>query len=267
MKTVLITGASTGIGLETATYFLARNWNVIATMRTPEKSKLQAQSNLLVLPLDVTNEQSIAQAIADGIKHFGDIDVLVNNAGYALAGAFEAMSNEELQKQFDTNFFGVLNVTRAILPHFRKKKNGSIINITSVGGRITFPTWSAYHGTKWAVEGFMESLQYELRPFNIKVKNVEPGAIRTEFENSMKYVGNETYETYLKTVNKNMMASYESAPTGVAVAKVVFKAANDNSFRLRYTVAFQSKIFLLLRWLFPESWFYAAMRMALEKGL
>jgi NADP-dependent 3-hydroxy acid dehydrogenase YdfG len=267
MKTVLITGASTGIGFETAKYFLANNWNVVATMRNPQKSKLQAANNLHVVALDVTDIKSIESAIDIAIAKFGKIDVLVNNAGYALAGAFEAMSNKDLRKQYDTNFFGVLNVTKAILPHFRANKNGTVINITSMGGLITFPTWSAYHGTKWAVEGFMESLHFELRPFNIKIKNVEPGAIQTEFENSMAMASNETYKHYLEVVSKNMMAAYTNAPHGDAVAKVVFKAANDNNFKLRYPVSMQSKMLLFLRFILPENWFYASMRMALEKGL
>src|SRR5690606_37137834 len=118
--------------------------------------------NLKVFRLDVMNESIIKQAIDDTIATFGTIDVRFNNAGYGLVGAFEAMSNEQIKKQFDTNVFGVMNVTKAILPYFRTTKKGMIINTTSMGGFITFPLYSVYHSTKWALEGFMESLHFEL---------------------------------------------------------------------------------------------------------
>lgn len=267
-KTILITGASTGIGKETAIFFAEKGWNVSATMRTPEKGKdLLKYSNLKIFALDVMNEASISRAINDTITVFGSIDVLFNNAGYALVGAFEAMNEQQIKKQFDTNVFGVMNVTRAILPHFRAKQKGMIINTTSMGGLITFPLYSVYHSTKWALEGFMESLQFELKQFNIKVKNVEPGAIKTEFENAIDFVSTKDYDNYTQKAHKNMLDAYKSAPTAEVVAKKVWQAANDNSYRLRYPVGGQGPLLLFIRWLLPLSWFTKIVGSQVEKGI
>jgi len=267
-NTILITGASTGIGKETATYFAQKGWNVAATMRTTEKGNdLLKNPNLKLFSLDVMNANSIKQAIEDTIKHFGAIDVIFNNAGYALVGAFEAMSNEQVQKQFNTNVFGVMNVTRAILPYFRARKKGTIINTTSMGGLVTLPLYSVYHSTKWALEGFMESLQFELRQFNIKIKNIEPGAIKTEFENSIDFVSTKDYDNYTRQTHKNMLETYKTAPTAYVVAKKVWQASNDNSFRLRYSVGGSGPMILFLRRFLPLSWFTALVRSQAERGI
>jgi NAD(P)-dependent dehydrogenase (short-subunit alcohol dehydrogenase family) len=266
-KTILITGSSTGIGKETALYFASKGWNVVATMRNIEKANdLLVHKNIKVTTLDVHNEISIKNAIEESIKHFGNIDVIFNNAGYALAGAFEGMTQEQIKAQFDTNLFGVMNVTKAILPHFRENKNGIIINTSSMAGLITFPTWSIYNSTKWALEGFMESLQFELRPFNIKVKNIEPGAIKTDFTKNIQTVSMLPYDSYLNRAKKNMMNTYKNAPEANAVAIIVFQAANDNSFRLRYTINFQSSVLLFIRWILPNQWFFNLVRLATERG-
>src|SRR5215216_677679 len=181
-KTILITGASTGIGKATALLFQQRGWKVAATMRSPEKADdLKGLNNLACIRLDVTDISSIRQAITDVISQFGSIDAVVNNAGYGMVGPFEASTVEQVERQFATNVFGLMNVTRELLPHFRARGAGTFINISSMGGRITFPLYSVYHATKWAVEGFSESLQFELRQLNIKVKIVEPGPIKTDF--------------------------------------------------------------------------------------
>ena len=267
-KTIFITGSSTGIGKLTSIYFAEKGWNVSATMRTPEKgTELQKYKNIRIFKLDVMDEESIKLAIAETIQIFGGIDVVFNNAGYALVGAFEAMTQEQIKKQFDTNVFGVMNVTRAILPYFREKKNGTIITTSSMGGLITFPLYSSYHGTKWAIEGFMESLHYELKPFNIKIKNIEPGAIKTDFENAIEFVTSDVYKSYVPKVHQNMLDSYKNAPTAEVVAQKVFQAANDSSFRLRYPVGGQSPLLLLLRRILPNSWFFAIVRTVVEKGI
>lgn len=267
-KTILITGASTGIGRETAIYFAAKGWNVAATMRSLDKGgDLSNYSNIRLFRLDVSDEDSIGQAIGNTIKTFGAVDVLFNNAGYALAGVFEAMTEQQIRRQFDTNVFGVMKVTRAILPYFRQRRGGTIITTTSMGGMITFPLYSTYHSTKWAVEGFMESLHYELRRFNIKIKNVEPGAIQTEFNNATEFATMDVYNDYALPAQKNMMNSYRHAPGPGIVAKKVFQAANDRSFRLRYPASAQSSFLLLLRRLIPNSWFFGMVRSLVEKGI
>lgn len=181
-KVIFITGASTGIGLETAKYFQAKNWRVAATMRSLDKaSDLERIADIECFRLDVTDPESIRRAIADTLDRFGRIDAVVNNAGYGLIGAFEAATPEQIERQFATNVFGLMNVCREILPYFREQRRGYLVNISSVGGRVTFPLYSLYHATKWAVEGFSESLQYELDEFNIRVKIIEPGPIKTDF--------------------------------------------------------------------------------------
>lgn len=162
-KTILITGASSGFGRETARLFHEKNWNVIATMRSPEKeTELSALSGILLLKLDVTDKDSIALAVKKGIEKFGGIDVLVNNAGHGTLGALEAASEEHIKAQFEVNFFGLIEVTKAVLPNMRERRSGIIINVSSVGGRLTFPFSTLYHATKFAVEGLTESMQYEL---------------------------------------------------------------------------------------------------------
>ncbi len=271
-KTVLITGSSTGIGKAAVDYFVSKGWNVAATMRTPEKAQdFVKADNLRLYALDVTDTSSIRKAIDQTIIDFGQIDVIVNNAGYGAVGIFEKATPEEIQKQFDTNVFGVMNVIREILPYFRKKKNGTIINITSMGGLITFPLYSLYHGTKWALEGFGESLQFELRPFNIKVKNVEPGAIKTDFYtrsmNIFKNPAINDYDQYEKVVFENTQSAEKNAPGPEVVAKKIFQAANDSSFRIRYAVGGQGPLLLLMRKILPLGWFMGIVRMATEKGM
>lgn len=270
-KTVLITGTSSGIGKSTAKYFASKGWNVAATMRTPEKeTELSKVDGIKLFKLDVTDAKSIQSAIDETIKVFGGVDVVVNNAGYGGVGVFEAASQEQIQRQFDTNVFGVMNVTRAILPYFRQKRAGTIINVTSVGGLITFPIYSVYHSTKWAVEGFAEALQYELRLFNIKIKNIEPGAIKTDFydrsQDLFKKEGLTDYDNYAKVAFTNTQNAGVNAPGPDVVAKKIYKAALDRSFRLRYPAGPQASALLLLRRLLPLSWFRGIVKLVVERG-
>ena len=253
-STVLITGSSSGIGKATATLFTERGWNVAATMRTPKPIEgLTGQENFVVLPLDVTKPDTISKARDEAIKKFGRVDVLVNNAGYSLFGAFESYTNEQLKQQFDTNLFGLMNVTREFLPHFREQHSGTIINVSSIGGRLTFPFFSAYHATKWAVEGFSESLQYELRPFKVRVKLIEPGPIKTDFyDRSLQPTRHEAYDVLMNKATPKIMESGKSAPGPEAVAKAIFGAATDNSNKLRYPV---NAGFLILRKMLSDEMF------------
>jgi NAD(P)-dependent dehydrogenase (short-subunit alcohol dehydrogenase family) len=183
-KTVLITGASNGIGKATAKYFLQKGWNVAATIRSPINAGDRTKTENMICPyLDVTKLEAIEQAIGETVEHFGRIDVLVNNAGYALMGPLEGVTPAQLEQQFQTNFFGMVSTIQTVLPILRRQGQGAIVNVASISGRLAFPLASSYHATKWAVEGLSESLHYELRRFNIGVKIIEPGGIQTNFIN------------------------------------------------------------------------------------
>lgn len=238
MKTILITGTSSGIGKATAKKFAAAGWNVIATMRSPEKEEeLSTIENIFLTKLDVQDKESIAAAIASGIEKFGNIDAVVNNAGFGVLGAFEKSTSEQIMQQFSVNVFGVMDVIKAILPHFRTRQSGLIINITSQGGRVTFPTCSLYHATKFAIEGFSESLAYELLSQNISVKIIEPGSTESNFFSAVSMAGDERITAYeefdkiaLNNWNKNDTMSSKTAE----IAEVIYTAASDNKDQLRY---------------------------------
>ncbi|BDD06767.1 SDR family oxidoreductase [Aureibacter tunicatorum] len=239
MKTIVITGASSGIGKATAKHFAQNGWNVAATMRTPSKdNELSAVENIKLYPLDVTNIESINKAKDDILKDFNKVDVVLNNAGYGLWGPFEASTDEQIRRQFETNVFGTMNVIKVFLPHFRENNQGLFINIASIGGLITFPLVSAYHGTKWAVEGFSEALSFELSDIGIRVKIVEPGVIETDFQGrSLDWAKQEGLTAYDKTIekfNKAMVSMNQGSSPATLVAEKIFEAANDPSNRLRY---------------------------------
>jgi NAD(P)-dependent dehydrogenase (short-subunit alcohol dehydrogenase family) len=262
-KTVLITGASTGIGESAAKYFQQQGWNVAASMRAPEKAGAWIkQERTLPVRLDVTDLTSIRDGVQATISRFGGIDVLVNNAGYGLVGPFEASTPEQVERQFATNVSGLMNVTREVLPHFREKRDGVIVNISSMGGRLTFPLYSIYHATKWAVEGLSEGLVYELEPFNIRMKIVEPGPIKTDFyDRSMDLMtkdGLTAYDSFVGKAMPNMQKAGETAPGPEVVARVIFKAATDGSRRLRYTA--NSASILWMRKLLPVRVFMAIVK-------
>jgi len=267
-KTVLITGASSGIGEATVRLFSRKKWNVLATMRNPAHAgELASLPGVTVLRLDVTDLDSIRQALSDGIAKHETIDAVVNNAGYGMVGAFEASSVEGVERQFATNVFGLMNVTREVLPAMRERQSGVIINISSVGGRVTFPLYSVYHASKFAVEGFSESLQYELRQFNIRVKLIEPGPIKTPFyERSQDLVVKEgltAYDTFVAKALPQMQKEGRSAPGPAGVALAVYEAAIDNSYRLRYPV--NAEAMLALRRVLPDRAIFKLVRTILLK--
>ena len=181
-KTVLITGCSSGFGKLAAKTFQAKGWNVVATMRSPEKeTELAGPDNMLVTRLDVTDPASIDAAIAQGIAAFGRIDVLVNNAGYGGHAMFEQFEHDHIARMFDTNVFGPMRITKAVLPMMRNQGGGTIINVTSVAGILGLPFASTYSASKFATQGWSEGLALEYKPFGIKVHTVAPGAFGTNF--------------------------------------------------------------------------------------
>jgi NAD(P)-dependent dehydrogenase (short-subunit alcohol dehydrogenase family) len=242
-KTILITGASSGIGHAAARLFVTKDWNVVATMRSPENEKVLVGLNeVLVARLDVRDAESIREAIASGISRFGKIDALINNAGFSLSGVFEANSREKVREQFDVNVLGMMDVTREILPHFRGNKSGLIINISSRAGLVAPPMLSLYCASKYALEGFSESLAYELSSQNVVVKIVEPsgGVTGTNFVERLgkersQQVSLADYHDFTARADAVYASIQSSRKTSAdEVAQVIYGAAIDGTSRLRY---------------------------------
>jgi short-subunit dehydrogenase len=264
-NTILITGASSGIGKETAKLFHSKGWNVIATMRNPEnETELKQLENVLVAKLDVLDLDSIQKAFEAGIQKFGNVDVLLNNAGYGAYGPLEAFSRDKILRQFNTNVIGLLDVTKTVLPHFRQNKKGMIINISSIGGKITFPLGSLYHGTKFAVEGISEALNYEVEEFGGQVKIVEPGMIATDFGGrSFDFCNDESMSEYQKIVGslmKAMPSMIANASSASVVAEVIFEAATDGKKQLRYTAGEDAKTLVANRLQYDDAIFIGGIK-------
>ena len=234
-KTIFITGASAGLGKATAKLFQSKGWNVIATLRNPENEKELTQlKNVTVLPLDVTNLDQIKSTVATAIS-LHHIDVVFNNAGYGLMGALEGISDEKIVRQINTNLLGVLRVTQAFIPYFRERKSGVFNTTTSIGGLWGFPISSVYHATKFALEGWSESMSHELGQFSISIKTVAPGGIVTDFAgrsldmNSLPEYG---------AIEKKMFDLFgelmQNASTAEQIAAVVYEAATDGKDQVRY---------------------------------
>jgi NAD(P)-dependent dehydrogenase (short-subunit alcohol dehydrogenase family) len=243
-STVLITGASSGIGHATARHFAVEGWNVIATSRGSAPDDPAGLPNVLVTRLDVQDASSIEQAIEEGIARFGRIDALVNNAGFSLFGVFEGIPPEKIREQFDVNAFGMMDVTRAVLPHFRQNKAGVIVNISSRAGLVGLPMVALYCAAKHALEGFSEALAFVLAAQNIKVKIVEPsgGVTGTTFSRRMGEEHGQVsapadYDQFVARMNAVFASNTASrVTTADEVAGVIFGAATDGTDRLRYFV-------------------------------
>jgi NAD(P)-dependent dehydrogenase (short-subunit alcohol dehydrogenase family) len=234
MKTVLITGCSSGFGLKTAQYFLDRDWNVIASMRSPREDLLSRSERLRVLALDVTDSESIRKAV-DAV---GPVDVLVNNAGIGMLTVFEGTSMETVRQVFDTNTFGTMAMTQAMLPQFRQQKAGVIVNVTSAVTLMPLPLLSVYTASKAAVTAFTECLALELQQFNVRVRLVIPGrAPETRFAASAQagriQFGPEAYAGFAQSVFARMAQDSSAVTHALDVAESVWHAANDPSSPLR----------------------------------
>jgi NAD(P)-dependent dehydrogenase (short-subunit alcohol dehydrogenase family) len=237
-KTILITGTSSGIGKATAQYFAERDWNVVATVRRKKDFFLDSSSQGRNFLLDVSDKEQCRNVVNDAIAVFGGLDVLVNNAGLSTMGAFEETSDEAIRDQLQTNVFGVMNMTREVLPHFRQQRSGVIIGISSVAGRIGIPLYSVHAATKFAIEGFLESLRFELNPFNVRVKIVEPGSYRSNIiSNGERYERvpvDGLYESFVTKHREELAKHDDKRRDPVEVARVIWDAANDTSNQLRY---------------------------------
>lgn len=240
MQSIVITGSSSGIGKATAKYFAEQGWKVAATMRKPEnETELNQLENVSLYALDVTDPASITNAAEQIINDFGQVDVLLNNAGYGSYGILEVSTEEKIRRQFDVNVVGLLMTTKAFLPNMRENGSGIIINVSSMGGKIAFPLGTLYHGTKWAVEGMSEALSFELASIGIKVKIVEPGGVKTDFGGRSFDLNIEgAPEEYMPLVQQfiaGVEASAAALPSeAIDIAKVIYEAASDGSDRMRY---------------------------------
>jgi NAD(P)-dependent dehydrogenase (short-subunit alcohol dehydrogenase family) len=245
-KVAVVTGTSTGIGYETSLILARNGFLTYATMRNLDKSEniklIATKENLPIRinQLDVTNDASVKNAVQTILSETGRIDVLVNNAGYVLSGAFEDLAMDEIKAQYETNVFGLIRTTQAVLPTMRKQKSGIIVNISSAAGRFGYPSGSAYVSTKFAVEGLSESMSYELEPFGIKVAVVEPGVIRTNIFNSVVVAkkSQEPNSPYSQIMQK-MATGFEdmlknASSSADLVAKVVLSAVTNENSNIRY---------------------------------
>ena len=236
-KTIFITGCSTGLGRATALLFSRRGWNVLATLRSPEKeTELGKAPGVTLLPLDVTKPDQITAA-ADRALAMGPVDVVFNNAGYGLAGPFEGTTDAQLVAQVETNLLGVLRTTRAFIPSFRERGSGTFITTTSIGGLAALPFNSVYHATKWGLEGWSESLAFELGKFGIRVKTVAPGGIKTDFAGRSLVLAQHPAYAALMTKALSVFsdpARASSYSTPEQIAEVVYEAATDGKDRVTY---------------------------------
>jgi NAD(P)-dependent dehydrogenase (short-subunit alcohol dehydrogenase family) len=241
----VVTGSSSGIGFEIALTLARNGFQTYATMRNLAKSEniksIASKENLPIHieQLDVIDNNSVTNAIQAIVSKADRIDVLVNNAGYALTGAFEDLAIEEIKAQYETNFFGLIRTTQAVLPIMRKQKSGTIVNISSGAGRFGYPTGSAYVSTKFAVEGLSESMAYELEPLGIKVILVEPGVIKTNIANGMVIAkksqnSNSPYSQIMQKMSTSFEHMLENASSPDLVAKVVLQAVTSENPSLRY---------------------------------
>lgn len=260
MPTILITGTSSGIGRATAKHFSSKGWNVVATMRNPSDAG-DLDDEALVLPLDVTVRGSIDKAVGDAVDAFGFVDVVVNNAGYAVIGALEAVSVDQIEQQFAVNVFGTMAVTRAVLPQFRTQNGGTIVNMSSIVGRFTYPLGAVYDASKFAIEGFSEAMRFELEAIGARIKVVEPGLIASDFgTRSMQFAHDPSLTAYQPLVDA--MGAIAAKFTDMAepadvVAEAVWQAATDGTDTLRYPAGQAAHAALADREMLDDLTFYA----------
>lgn len=261
MPTILVTGSSSGYGRATALHFHDQGWNVIATMRTPV-SDLPASPRLRVLALDVTDPASITSAIGDAIRLAGGLDAVVNNAGIGLMAAFEATTDDRIRALFATNVFGLMAVTRAVIPHFRERGAGTLVNVTSSVGILPMPLVAAYTASKYAVEGFTESLGYELATFGARAKIVQPGyGPGTRFTANNPFTPAllpEPYAAYAQQLMGNLAGGKTTDASDVA--RAIFLAVTDGSDRLRYAAGADAEDLAAMRAALPGEAYLAQAR-------
>ncbi|TAJ15525.1 SDR family oxidoreductase [Marinilabiliaceae bacterium JC017] len=264
-KIIFITGASSGIGKETVKYFHKKGWRVAASMRVPEQcDELRSLNGVRLYRMDVTKPDEVKSVVAQVWQEMGPVDLLVNNAGYGAIGPLEYASNEQVRRQFDVNVIGLLQVTRAFLPLFRKQGTGMIINLSSIAGRMALPLYSLYHGTKYAVEGITESLYYELRQWGIQVKLVEPGPVKTDFNGRSKDTlangGVGGYDDFAHKVYRFYDKNFDYGISAHQVAKTIYRAACSQPRKLRFAAGFPAQTLLFMKRIMPAVLFRTVTR-------
>ena len=263
---VLITGSSSGIGLATSLYLARRGYTVWATMRNLEKAgelrKIIESERLPIeiAQLDVCDDSSVKAAVTQIVQRSGRIDVLVNNAGYGLRGAIEEVSLDEWKRQFETNFYGVIRVTQAVLPQMRAQRSGAIVNVSSVLGRMAIPFSGPYVASKFALEGLTETLRYELAPWNIKVVLIEPGFIATNFQQNAQLAQaaqskDSPYALFKQASGRRVQRNISRAAPPEKVAETIYRAITHPTPKLRYAVGRDARLVLPLRRFLPEGLF------------
>jgi NAD(P)-dependent dehydrogenase (short-subunit alcohol dehydrogenase family) len=262
-KTIFITGASSGLGKVTAKLFAGNGWQVIATMRRPDDEReLSKIASIHMLPLDVTDTEQIKLIAAKTVSLY-DVDVVFNNAGYGLKGPLEGITDEQLVRQINTNLLGVIRVTKAFTAHFRERGAGMFITTTSIGGLVAVPLNSAYHATKWALEGWSESMAFELNQMGIDIKTVSPGFINTDFANrSLATASHPAYDAMAQKVAAVMKGAGDGvgASSAEQIAQVVFEAATDGKKQLRYLAGQDAKAIYAQRLAAGDELFRTGMR-------
>ncbi len=265
-RVVLITGASSGLGHATASLLAKRGFKVFGTSRSPETAKT---TDFEVLQLDVRSDQSVDACIQALMERAGHLDVLINNAAYGLMGASEETTMLEAKPLFEANFFGVVRMVNAVLPIMRVQRSGQIINISSLAGLMGWPFDSVYCGTKYAMEGYTESLRHELKLFNIRVSLVEPGFFKSNFARAMK-VSSESIDEYAQMRQQAIQIFKESmqrASDPRPVAELILRIIEDESPRLRYRVGKESVWLPRIRRVLPEGIFESAIQRHILKGI
>jgi NAD(P)-dependent dehydrogenase (short-subunit alcohol dehydrogenase family) len=275
-KVALVTGSSSGIGLETSLLLARNGFQTFATMRNIDKGNeiraiaAREELHVKIVQLDVTDDISVKSAIEKILSESGRIDVLINNAGYGLGGAFEDSSMSEIKAQYETNVFGLVRVTQAVLPGMRKQCSGTIVNISSGAGRSGYPGGSIYVSSKFAIEGLSESIAFELEPFGIRVILVEPGVIRTNFANGMVIAKkaqdpNSPYSQIMQKMSANWQHMMENASDAKLVAQVVLNAITSKDSQLRYLAGKDMEAWMEARKNMSDSQFYDMMKQTLLK--
>src|SRR6204780_452621 len=269
-KAVLITGCSTGIGRATAEHLAARGWNVYATARKPESIADLAQRGCKTLALDVCDDAPMRTAVATVERAEGAVGVLINNAGYGLEGAFEEVPMTDIRRQFETNGFGLIAMTKLGVPGMPRQRGGRVVNISSMGGKLPFPGGAYYHATKHAVESLSDALRFEVKPFGIDVIVIQPGPIKTRFGDtavgSIAAPKDSPYAAFNAVLEKQIREPYEGGPMARfaappdAAAEVIGKAISATSPRTRYKVTLAARILMGLRRVLPDRAFDAFLR-------